>query len=157
MFAGIALFVGAFIIFNTFSITVAQRMREFALLRTLGASRRQILRSVVLEAAARRAGRLGARAARADSRWPRGSTACSRSSGCDLPAEGTEVLATRTIVVAPGHGTVVTVVAALSPALRATRVPPIAALREGAVLPPGAYRTASGRRSPSGSLAIGLA
>src|SRR5919204_2874678 len=47
VFAGIALFVGAFIIFNTFSITVAQRMREFAMLRTLGASRRQVMRSVV--------------------------------------------------------------------------------------------------------------
>ena len=49
-FAGIALFVGAFVIFNTLSITVAQRMREFATLRTLGASRRQVLRSVILEA-----------------------------------------------------------------------------------------------------------
>src|SRR4029450_4274313 len=49
-FAGIALFVGAFLIFNTLSITVAQRMREFATLRTLGASRRQVLRSVILEA-----------------------------------------------------------------------------------------------------------
>ena len=49
-FAGVALFVGGFIIFNTFSITVAQRTTEFGLLRTLGASRRQILRSVVLEA-----------------------------------------------------------------------------------------------------------
>ncbi len=48
-FAGISLFVGAFIIFNTFSITIAQRMREFALLRTLGASRSQILRSVLTE------------------------------------------------------------------------------------------------------------
>ena len=48
-FAGISLFVGAFIIFNTFSITVAQRMREFALLRTLGASRGQVLRSVITE------------------------------------------------------------------------------------------------------------
>ena len=49
VFAYVALFVGAFIIFNTFSITVAQRTREFGLLRTLGASRRQILRSVVFE------------------------------------------------------------------------------------------------------------
>ncbi|HSL76731.1 MAG TPA: ABC transporter permease, partial [Candidatus Limnocylindrales bacterium] len=49
-FAGIALFVGAFVIFNTLSITVAQRMREFATLRTLGASRRQVLRTVILEA-----------------------------------------------------------------------------------------------------------
>src|SRR6185437_1668166 len=50
IFAYVALVVGAFIIFNTLSITVAQRTREFALLRTLGASRRQVLRSVVLEA-----------------------------------------------------------------------------------------------------------
>ena len=49
VFAGIALFVGAFVIFNTFSITVAQRTREFATLRTIGASRRQILVSVILE------------------------------------------------------------------------------------------------------------
>ena len=48
-FAGIALFVGAFVIFNTFSITVAQRTREFATLRTIGASRRQVLGSVILE------------------------------------------------------------------------------------------------------------
>ena len=50
IFAGVVLFVGAFMIFNTFSITVAQRMREFALLRPVGASRGQVLRSVVLEA-----------------------------------------------------------------------------------------------------------
>ena len=49
-FAGIALFVGAFVIFNTLSITVAQRTREFATLRTVGASRRQVLGSVILEA-----------------------------------------------------------------------------------------------------------
>ena len=49
-FAGIALFVGAFVIANTLSITIAQRMREFATLRTLGASRRQVLWSVVIEA-----------------------------------------------------------------------------------------------------------
>ena len=48
-FGGIALFVGAFVIFNTLSITVAQRTKELATLRTLGASRRQVLRSVVLE------------------------------------------------------------------------------------------------------------
>src|SRR5947209_5604297 len=49
-FGAIALFVGAFVIFNTFSITVAQRMRELALLRTIGATRGQVLRSVMLEA-----------------------------------------------------------------------------------------------------------
>ena len=50
VFAFVALFVGAFLIFNTFSITVAQRVTEFGMLRTLGASRRQILTSVVVEA-----------------------------------------------------------------------------------------------------------
>ena len=61
MFAGVALIVGAFVIFNTFSITVAQRIREFGMLRTLGASRRQILASVIVEALADRAGRVGRR------------------------------------------------------------------------------------------------
>ena len=51
VFAGIAVFVGGFLIFNTFSITVAQRVREFAMLRTLGASARQVLTAVLLEAA----------------------------------------------------------------------------------------------------------
>ena len=50
IFAGVSLFVAAFLIFNTFSITVAQRTREFAMLRTLGASRRQLVSTVVLEA-----------------------------------------------------------------------------------------------------------
>jgi putative ABC transport system permease protein len=52
VFAFVALFVGAFLIFNTFSITVAQRITEFGMLRTLGASRGQILASVVVEALA---------------------------------------------------------------------------------------------------------
>ena len=52
VFAFVALFVGAFLIFNTFSITVAQRIREFGMLRTLGAVARQILSSVVVEALA---------------------------------------------------------------------------------------------------------
>ena len=49
VFAGVAVLVGGFLIFNTFAVTVAQRSREFALLRTLGASRRQVLNSVVVE------------------------------------------------------------------------------------------------------------
>ena len=60
-FGGIALFVGAFVIFNTLSITVAQRTKELATLRTLGASRRQVLRSVVLEGTVLGARRLGGR------------------------------------------------------------------------------------------------
>ena len=63
-FGGIALLVGAFVIFNTLSITVAQRTREFATLRTLGASRKQVMRSVKLEGLVHRPGRLGDRARR---------------------------------------------------------------------------------------------
>ena len=70
-FGGIALFVGAFVILNTLSITVAQRSREFATLRTLGASRRQVMRSVVLEGPRRRPARLGARARARRSASPR--------------------------------------------------------------------------------------
>jgi putative ABC transport system permease protein len=133
-FAGIALFVGAFIIFNTFSITVAQRTTEFGLLRTIGASRRQILRSVVLEALVIGLGAsivglfAGILAAK-------GLTALFKSFGIDLPSQGT-VLLTRTVIVSLLVGTIVTIAAGLSPARRATRVPPLAALRED-VLPTG--------------------
>ena len=88
-FAGISLFVGAFIIFNTFSITVAQRTREFALLRTLGATRRQVLRSVLAEglvlgvARGARSGSALGIAARAA-----GCARCSRSSGFDAAVDG---------------------------------------------------------------------
>jgi putative ABC transport system permease protein len=134
IFAYVSLFVGAFIIFNTFSITVAQRTREFGLLRTLGASRRQILRSVVFEGVllglgGSMLGLLGgiALAPALDQLF--------KSFGADLPDSGT-VLATRTIVVSLLVGTGVTLLAGMMPALRATRVPPIAALREGVEIPP---------------------
>ena len=134
-FAGISLFVGAFLIFNTFSITVAQRMRELALLRTLGATRGQVLRSVLGEGLAIGvAGSvigvgLGVLAAA-------GIRALFKAIGVEMPSNGT-VIETRTVVVSLIVGTVVTLVSALAPALRAMRVPPVAALREGAVLPPG--------------------
>lgn len=134
VFAYVALFVGAFIIFNTFSITVAQRTREFGLLRTLGAGRGQLLRMVVYEGlllgiGGSVLGLLGgiALAPALDQLF--------KSLGADLPDSGT-VLATRTIVVSLLVGTVVTLIAGLAPALRATRVPPIAALREGVEIPP---------------------
>ena len=87
VFAGVSLFVGAFQIFNTFSITVAQRTREFGMLRTLGASRRQILATVGIEALHARAcwaRRSGCSAASAS---PTASTSCSRRSGstCRTP------------------------------------------------------------------------
>jgi putative ABC transport system permease protein len=128
-FAGISLFVGAFLIFNTFSITVAQRQREFALLRVLGAKRGQVLRAVlgeglVLGLVGSAAG-LGLGVLVAD-----GLRALFKSVGVDLPSTGT-VVETRTIVVSLVVGTLVTLAAVLAPALRATRVPPLAALREG--------------------------
>jgi putative ABC transport system permease protein len=132
-FAGISLFVGAFIIFNTFSITVAQRAREFALLRTLGARRGQVLRSVLAEGLT-----LGIFGSAAGLGLGVGAASVLRalfkSFGIDLPSTGT-VVETRTITVSLIVGTVVTVIASLAPALRATRVPPVAALREGVALP----------------------
>ncbi|MDP2710181.1 MAG: FtsX-like permease family protein [Solirubrobacteraceae bacterium] len=132
-FAGIALFVGAFIIFNTFSITVAQRAREFALLRTLGASRRQVMRSVLTEGAV--LGALGSAVGLGlGILVAKGLKAMFYAIGFDVPAQGT-VLETRTIVVSLAVGILVTLVASLAPALRATRVPPVAALREGVAMP----------------------
>src|SRR3954454_19120786 len=131
VFAGISLFVGAFIIFNTFSITVTQRMREFALLRTLGASRGQVMRSVITEGLT--IGLLGSVVGLAlGIAVAGGLRALFRAVGVDLPSNG-NVIAARTIVVSLLVGTVVTVLSSLAPALRATRVPPVEALREGAV------------------------
>jgi putative ABC transport system permease protein len=136
-FAFIALFVGAFLIFNTFSITVAQRTREFGLLRTLGAKRRQVLRSVIAEALVLGVGGALAGLAFGIALAP-GLKALFKLIGADLPSSGT-VIATRTIVVSLLIGVVVTLLSSLAPALRATRVPPIAALREGAILPRGRF------------------
>ncbi len=129
VFGGIALFVGGFVIYNTFTITVAQRTRELALLRTLGASRRQVLRSVVLEAGVIGliASLLGLLGGLLLAPGLRGLLA---AIGADLPSTAS-VVATRTIVVALAVGVVVTVLASLVPALRATKIAPIVALRDG--------------------------
>jgi putative ABC transport system permease protein len=136
-FAGVALFVGGFVIANTLSITIAQRTRELATLRTLGATRRQVLGSVLLEALL-----LGLLASVAGLflglGLAKGLNSLFVSFGIDLPQAGT-VFATRTIVVSLLVGVAITVLAALRPAVRATRVPPIAAVREGAVLPPSRF------------------
>jgi putative ABC transport system permease protein len=134
VFAYVALVVGAFIIFNTFSITVAQRTREFGLLRTLGASRRQLMRSVVEE------GLLLGIAGSIVGLFAGIGLAPAldglfKAFGADLPDNGT-VLETRTVIVSLAVGIVITVLAGLFPALRATRVPPIAAMREGVQIPP---------------------
>ena len=137
VFAAIAFFIGGFVIFNTLSITVAQRTREMATLRTIGASRRQVLGGVLAEGLA-----IGAVAsvvgigagillARALS-WLVGAI------GIDVPRTAT-VYAPRTFVIGLATGIVVTLLASLGPALRATRVPPIAAVREGSQIPRGRF------------------
>jgi putative ABC transport system permease protein len=128
IFAFIALFVGAFTIYNTFSIIVGQRTRELALLRVVGASRRQVFRSVLAEAAivgvvssALGVG-LGVLAAI-------GLRALIGGFGISLPA-GPLTFEPRTAVVGLIVGTVVTVVAAIGPARNAVRIAPVAALSE---------------------------
>jgi putative ABC transport system permease protein len=136
-FGGIALFVGAFVITNTLSITVAQRTREFATLRSMGATGRQVLAVVVVEgfvtglAAAAIGLFLGLAIAK-------GLVGLFHLLHIDLPQAGL-VFATRTVILSLVVGTVVTVVASLRPAIRATRVPPIAAVREGSILPPSRF------------------
>ncbi|MDX6702926.1 MAG: putative transport system permease protein [Baekduia sp.] len=128
-FAGISLFVGAFLIFNTFSITVAQRTREFALLRVLGAKRKQVLRSVLAEGLL--LGVVGSLAGLGLGILVAGGLkALFKAFGADLPTTGT-VISERTIVVSLLVGTIVTLISTIAPAIRATRVPPLAALREG--------------------------
>jgi putative ABC transport system permease protein len=136
-FAGISLFVGAFVIFNTFSITVAQRTREFATLRTIGASRRQVLTSVILESLV--IGLLASFVGLAlGLLLAEGIQALFRALGFELPSTD-RVFLPRTVVVSLLVGVGVTLAAGLFPAIRATRVPPIAAVREGATLPPSRF------------------
>ncbi len=149
-FGGIALFVGAFVIANSLSITVAQRTREFATLRTIGGSRRQIMRAVLIEALvigllASVSGIVLGLALAKGLFW------LFDQVGFTLPNSGL-LLETRTIIVAMIVGVLVTVIASLRPARRATRVPPIAAVREGAALPPGRFH----RYRPVGSALLGL-
>ena len=126
VFAFISLFVGGFTIFNTFSILVGQRTRELALLRIVGASRRQVFRSVLLEAtllgvvASLIGLGLGVLAAL-------GLEALLKGFGITLPS-GPLVFESRTVVAALIVGVGVTVVSAISPARRAVRIPPVAAL-----------------------------
>ncbi|MBV9603616.1 MAG: ABC transporter permease [Solirubrobacterales bacterium] len=128
IFALISLFVGGFTIFNTFTITVGQRTRELALLRVVGASRRQLRRSVLGEAAVIGLGAsliglgLGVVAAL-------GLKALLGAFGISLPSAPL-VFEARTVVVALAVGVGVTVISAVVPARRAVRIPPVAALAE---------------------------
>ncbi len=128
IFAAISLFVGGFTIFNTFSITVGQRTRELALLRVVGASRSQVFRSVIGEAALTGLAAsliglgLGVLAAL-------GLKALLKAFGIELPSSPL-VFEARTVVVAIAVGVGVTVIAAIFPARRAVRIAPVAALVE---------------------------
>jgi putative ABC transport system permease protein len=136
-FGGIALFVGSFVIANSLSITIAQRTREFATLRTLGATRGQVRRSIFIEALV-----LGTLASVTGLflglLLAKGLFSFFDSIGFTLPNSGI-VFGTRTVIVSLLVGIIVTLVASLRPAVRATRVPPIAAVREGSTLPPSRF------------------
>ena len=133
VFAFISVFVAVFIIFNTFTVLVAQRTRELALLRALGASRRQVLSSVVLEAALVGLGSgivgIGLGLLVAD-----GLRALLGVFGGSFETVSLQ-LRTRTVVVSLLVGGLATMLAALVPAVRATRIPPVAAMRDDFVLP----------------------
>lgn len=138
VFAGIALLVGTFGIHNTFTITLAQRTRESALLRAIGASRRQVLASVIVEAAG-----IGLVASVAGVAGGLGFATLLGSvfsaMGASLPTGGL-VLTPTTVAVALPVGVLVTMLSCLLPAMRASRTPPIAALRETAAERPGVSR-----------------
>src|SRR5215831_18888382 len=129
IFAVIALLVGAFMIFNAFSITVAQRTRENGLLRAVGASKRQVLGSVLAEAAAVGviASAIGLVAGIA---MAVGLEALLSGLGMLGMSVGGVVFSIRTVIVAGLAGLAVTFTAAVSPARKAGKVPPVAAMQE---------------------------
>ncbi len=148
IFAGISLVVGAFLIVNTFSILIAQRSRELALLRAMGASQRQVMSSVLVEAFV--LGVLGstiglglgvllAMAIRA----------LFAAFGLDIGGQAL-VFAPRTVIVAYAVGIVVTMLAALLPAIRTTRITPVQALSDDVAMPEASLR----RRLVAGTLMI---
>ncbi len=128
VFAVIALLVGGFTIFNTFFITVAQRTKQHALMRAIGASRRQVLVSILAEAIA-----IGLIASviglGAGVLVAAGLKALLTAFGVALPAGGI-VFTANTAIVAVAAGLIVTVVSAVSPARKAGKVPPVAAMRD---------------------------
>ncbi|HEY3014146.1 MAG TPA: ABC transporter permease, partial [Nocardioides sp.] len=153
VFAIIAVVVGAFIIVNTFSILVAQRTRDLALLRALGASRRQVSRSVLLDALVVS---LFACVVGVLVGWglALGLAALFRIFGLDISSSAL-VLTPRTVLISFAVGVVVTMVAAYVPARRAGRVPPVAAMRDDVLT----HNTTLGRRTTVGAgfLVLGAA
>jgi len=139
-FAGVAVFVGAFVIQNTFRITVAQRVRELALLRAVGATGSQVVRLVLVEAAV-----IGLIASAVGVLAGIGVAELIKTvmdaSGLGIP-DGPLTVEMRTVVVSMTVGLVVTLVSALLPARRASAIPPVAAMtEEGARTTPKSLRT----------------
>lgn len=150
-FAGVSVFVGGFIIQNTFRIVVAQRTRELALLRAIGATGRQIRSIVIIEALI--VGLIGsvvgigfgfvmAVAIRG----------MMNAGGFGVPS-GALVLAPRTVIVAMLVGMILTLLSSLLPARKASRIPPVAAMREEAARTP---RRSLRSRAIAGSMITGL-
>jgi putative ABC transport system permease protein len=150
VFAFVSLFVGAFIIFNTFNIIVSQRTRELGLLRALGASRRQVQTSVLTEAVL-----IGLFASvigiGLGFLLAIGLRALLEAIGTDLPGVGAVILP-RTLLVGVAVGVLVTVIAGVAPARRASRITPIEALREGEGGPSSSLR----RRAIVGGAVTGI-
>lgn len=150
-FGFVGLFVGGFLIFNTFSILFAQRVREFALMRAVGAQPSQVLRTVLAEALA-----IGSFASVAGLvmgvALVTGLKALFGALKIELPSSGTPI-APRTVVISLIVGVQVTLVSALFPAIRARRLSVITALKEGAVLSTPASRR---RRYVAGAILCGL-
>jgi putative ABC transport system permease protein len=156
-FAGVSLFVGAFVIWNTFSIMIGQRVRELALMRAIGAGRGQVFRSVLGEAAL-----LGAVSALAGVllgiALARGLAALLSGFGLSLPLSGL-VVPLAGAAASFGAGVATTVAAAVPPAWRATRVAPVQALRDAVPAPAGfsSVRLASGLAVTAAGIAAVLA
>lgn len=147
-FGFIALFVGSFVIFNTFSIVVAQRLRELALLRAVGASRRQVMAAVLGESLV-----IGLAASAAGVAAGIGLAVALKAGlaalGVDLPASGL-LVSPRTVLAGLIAGTLITVLSAIVPARRAARIPPVAALQDVAAEP----RRLPARRAARGAILL---
>ena len=138
VFAAVSLFVGTFLILNTFSIVVAQRTRELALFRALGASRPQVTGSVLVEALV--IGLIGSTIGLLlGFALAEGLKSLFGAIGIDLTAAGL-VFQWRTVAAAYAVGVLVTLVAAYLPARKASHVPPIAAMRDDVVIPESSLR-----------------
>ncbi|HVW32994.1 MAG TPA: ABC transporter permease [Acidimicrobiia bacterium] len=150
-FAAVSLFVGAFIIYNTFTIIVAQRLRELALLRALGASRKQVTRSVLAEGLL-----VGFFASLVGVAFgvlvAIGLKAVFSAIGADLPSTAM-VIKPRTVIVPVAVGVLITTLSSWGPARKASKVPPVTAIRGADSIPEGRSLR---RRLVSGGLVLGL-